>query len=298
VTVSQNNLDISTDNIKAHVVDTAGNDISSTNNALNVQVMNEFLGVNVAGLSFQNVGLIMADRDEVILNNGYATIGSSTYLSKLIGYRSMVATTGSDITTNTADAFNYGLLSGGVAVYAMSSSANDTNAAGTGARMLIIRGVDNAGEDGTATLLMNGTTTTGVADVAFSKINYIQVMSAGSSQTNVGKITLYDNATDTEICNIPIGSGISTLGLLSIPNMRTVFLRQCTIQTTSAQTVYFYINDNMTNCWTVKYMCLVNGAITVDLKLRLISASDLRVYSVATTTPGSCNVSIDYYMLF
>jgi hypothetical protein len=190
VTVSQNNLDISTDNIKAHVVDTAGNDISSTNNALNVQVMNEFLGVNVAGLSFQNVGLIMADRDEVILNNGYTSIGSSTYLSKLLGYRSTVATTGSDITTNTSDAFNYGLLSGGVAVYAKSSSANDTNSAGTGARMLLIRGVDNAGDDGTATLLMNGTTTTGVADVAFTKINYIQVMSAGSSKTNEGKITL------------------------------------------------------------------------------------------------------------
>ena len=282
----------------AHIVDTSGNHLFSTNNALDVNITNPSMMVNVAGLNFQNVGVIVADTDNVILNNGYTSFGASTFIYKLVAFRNTVATTGSDITTNTADTFNYGLLSGGVAVYAKSSSANDTNSAGTGARQIIIRGIDDMAMDGTSTLNMNGTSSTGNADTLFSRINSVTVMSAGSSLTNEGKITLYDFATNTEICNIPINYGVSALGLLTIPALKTAFLRRCTIQTTTAQTIYFYVNDNISNCWIMKHMCIVNGAYEIDLKLRLTSTSDFRIYSVATTTAGSCSVQIDYYIQY
>jgi hypothetical protein len=69
----------------------------------------------------------------------------------------------------------------------VSDSVNDTSA-GTGARTLLIRGIDGSSNQASETITMNGTTP--VASVSsYLHIHLVQVVTVGSTGSNVGTIT-------------------------------------------------------------------------------------------------------------
>jgi hypothetical protein len=70
----------------------------------------------------------------------------------------------------------------------VSNNVNDT-LLGTGARALLITGVDASGNLQTETLTLNGTTAVVTTKTWLGVLNRVQVISAGSGQTNAGVIT-------------------------------------------------------------------------------------------------------------
>jgi hypothetical protein len=242
-------------------------------------------------------GLMVSNFNNDVLNGLYSSLIGTTTLFKLNAYRASVTiTTGSDISTNTADMYNYGLFNTGV--YAKSASASDT-AAGTGCRTLLVEGVDDSGLQAGCILIMNGTTTSGYGDVTFSRINKIQVWTSGTGLTNAGKITLYD-ATNTELLNIGAGESASFGSFLSTSSTNLIILRTATIitQTTAPMNVYFKVKTPAQAIWLTQQIAFnVSGCIAVDLNLKLPQSSDFRIFAIPSSGAGPCNVSIDYYSI-
>ena len=96
------------------------------------------------------------------------------------------------------------LPTAGFTIGVSSSSASDTNSAGTGARIVQVDFLDTSYIPHTINVVLNGQTmvsdTTQVA-TAF-RINDIRCVSVGSGTTNAGDIYVYDN-TDTVTAGVP-----------------------------------------------------------------------------------------------
>lgn len=82
-----------------------------------------------------------------------------------------------------------------------SSSANDTSA-GTGARTVLIRGINNNGEEATETVTLNGQTAV-TTTKTYTFIQQVTVLTAGSGNANAG--TIY------------VGTGTVTAGVPAVP---------------------------------------------------------------------------------
>lgn len=92
-------------------------------------------------------------------------------------------------------------LSSPVTMKVSSSDANDT-AAGTGARTVLIRGINNNGEEVTETVTLNGQTAVNTTKT-YTFIQQVTVLTAGSGKANAG--TIY------------VGTGTVTAGVPAVP---------------------------------------------------------------------------------
>lgn len=97
----------------------------------------------------------------------------------------------------------------------VSSSAADA-AAGTGARSVMVTGLDANYDIVTEVIAMNGTTAVQGA-VLFYRINDVRVHTAGTGKTNAGNITVRDAGAGTTRSYIVLGQGCSEVGLFSVP---------------------------------------------------------------------------------
>ena len=97
----------------------------------------------------------------------------------------------------------------------MSSSASDT-AAGIGARTIKVSGLNNLYEPVTETFTLNGlTVVTGL--VSFFRVNHAQVITTGSSEVNVGNITIRTPSLNT-LSYIESDTGQSRQAIYTVRN--------------------------------------------------------------------------------
>lgn len=102
----------------------------------------------------------------------------------------------------------------------VSSSSTDDAAAGTGARTIVIQGLDGDHNEISETVTLNGQTTV-TTTKQFLHINYIYVATTGSGKQNAG--TIY------------VGAGVNTLG----------------VPATVYGTIYTNFNASTTACYTI-----------------------------------------------
>lgn len=103
----------------------------------------------------------------------------------LIGYNPSVSTTASTIWSGGAT--SYVQLTSGAAMQVVSASAADA-AAGTGARTVLIEGLDANYLPFSEIVTMNGTTPVSLANTSVIAVNKTTVLTAGSGLVNAGKI--------------------------------------------------------------------------------------------------------------
>lgn len=134
------------------------------------------------------------------------------------GHSHSVGTVDQEISAlNTLGFGNWPSAAAGVVI--VSDDAQD-NAAGTGARSIIIRGLDDVGGEwvaATATVIPTGVTPTAATAQTFIRINEIEVVTAGSGLTNAGVITasisgadimeIYEDHSTAEAGRFTIASG-------------------------------------------------------------------------------------------
>ncbi len=96
-----------------------------------------------------------------------------------------------------------------------STSSNDTSA-GTGARTIVIRGINSDYNAQSETITLNGTNNVATVNSYFH-IHLMQVSTGGSSGANIGNITATAQTDGTVTCTIPIGLNQSVSSIYMVP---------------------------------------------------------------------------------
>lgn len=116
------------------------------------------------------------------------------------------------------------------------SSSTDDDAAGVGARILLIYGVDENYEVVTELVTMDGTTPVTTTN-EFFRVNSVQFVSAGSTGYNVGNITITDTTGGTTQAYIEAEIGVYHSMNFSIPAGYHLVLTNISMAAETAQDV-------------------------------------------------------------
>lgn len=106
----------------------------------------------------------------------------------------------------------------------VSGSANDA-AAGTGARTVLVSGLDGSFIEQSEIATMNGTTAAALTKT-YLRINNALVLSAGSGETNDAAITIRDAGGGATRAIIPAGAGISKQSNYTVPAGHSLIVRE------------------------------------------------------------------------
>lgn len=114
----------------------------------------------------------------------------------------------------------YPWMTGATSLEAVSDSANDA-AAGTGARTVVVNGLDTLWAERTVSFTLNGTTPVALS-IPLYRINSALITSAGSGQVNAGTITIRDAGAGTTRAVLPAGYGITRQSQFTVPKGSTL----------------------------------------------------------------------------
>lgn len=114
----------------------------------------------------------------------------------------------------------YPFMAAATSLELVSSSASDTSA-GTGARTVLVSGLDAAYVEQSDTITMNGLTAVALPRQYF-RINQLLVLTAGTAENNVGDLTLRDAGAGATRAIIPATSGISRQAVFTVPAGHTL----------------------------------------------------------------------------
>ena len=109
----------------------------------------------------------------------------------------------------------YPWMTGATSLEILSASAADA-AAGTGARSVVIVGLNAAYAVVTQTVTLNGVTPVAIPTSLF-RINNAYIISAGSGQVNAGDITIRDAGAGTTRAVLPLGFGTVRQSQYTVP---------------------------------------------------------------------------------
>lgn len=115
--------------------------------------------------------------------------------------------------------------SGAETVEIVSSSSNDTNSSGTGARLVAVFGLDtDYNEVSELTLALNGTTAITTTN-QYRYINRIAVALSGSSNYNEGVITATQQTSGAVLAQIPAQTSITQQAVYTVPAGHSAYLQ-------------------------------------------------------------------------
>ena len=180
----------------------------------------------------------------------------------------------------------------------VSSSASDT-LAGTGARTLFLQGVDGSHNEITETINMAGLTTVTTVNSYF-RIYRAFVVTCGTAVTNVGKITIRNNAATVEQAVINAGDGQTLMTLWTVPIGKIAYLLSGTFSSDSnkgARVSMFtrQLDGGTLYPWQIKYRAFVfsgNNEFNFHIPFRIPAKTDIEVRvntpaSAGTTSAGA-----------
>ena len=132
----------------------------------------------------------------------------------------------------------YAYLSSATALYISSSSTNDT-VAGTGARTVKVSGLDSDYDEVSVTVNMNGQS--GVSLGTFTRVNRIEVLTAGSGGANAGNLHVGSEASPTvgvpatTYAYVTVGDNQTLMALWTVPRNYTAYVTQTDITVATTQ---------------------------------------------------------------
>lgn len=114
----------------------------------------------------------------------------------------------------------YPWMTGATSLEIVSDSANDS-AAGTGARTVLVNGLDANYATVAQTVTLDGLTPVALPTQLF-RINSALIMSAGSGKVNAGTLTVRNAGGGTTRAVIPVGYGITRQAVYTVPAGKTL----------------------------------------------------------------------------
>lgn len=172
----------------------------------------------------------------------------------MFGSNSDVDTGTEEIIASFGGAFNQKLASAKT-LDVSSSSANDTNSSGTGARQIKIYGVDANWDQIEETVNLNGVSTVTTSNTFFG-VNRVQVILSGTGLTNEGVVTLAATTSGNTMGEIPAGKGVTQQCLFYVPRACTFLVNWLHINgikpSGSDPKVNFYLKSHNTTTNTTE----------------------------------------------
>lgn len=173
------------------------------------------------------------------LQVGRGQIAFHRYVFKF-GVCSATTTAGSTIWNPTSPTF-YAYPSSATVMQVSSGSANDTNSSGTGARSIVVYGLDANYNEISETVLLNGQTQVATTK-SYLRINDVEVVTVGSNTSNVGVIYI---GTGSATAGVPAtaygvcaaGYNQLTQSVYTVPAGYTAYISSYTF-TSAATTTY------------------------------------------------------------
>ena len=165
----------------------------------------------------------------------------------------------------------------------VSSDAADSSA-GTGARTVEVQGLDGDYAEVTETVTMNGTAAVSTTN-SFIRIFRVRVKTAGTSETNVGNITL---TIGSNIARITAGQGQTLMAVYTVPANKTAFLLKFQGSLSKNQEANFQLRArDFNNGWNVKGLwgTFAEG-VTYDypVPLKFLEKTDIEIRGKAGAT--------------
>ena len=117
---------------------------------------------------------------------------------------------------------NLAYLSAADVLEVLSSSADDNGTGTTGALTIRVFGLDANFVEVEEDLTLNGLTVV-EGSTSFLRVYRAMVMSAGTTGSNIGTITIRDKTGDTTQCSIPITANQSLMSQYTIPANKTAY---------------------------------------------------------------------------
>jgi len=131
-----------------------------------------------------------------------------------------------------------GFLAAATTMSAISTSDEDgPSAGGTGALTITIEGLAADYTPLSATLTMNGTTTTTETGTAFLRVFRAYVVTAGTALSNVGTITIA-STTPTTVAVISATKGQTLMAIYTVPAGKTLYITQWYVTTGKADDAF------------------------------------------------------------
>lgn len=190
----------------------------------------------------------------------------------------------------------------------VSTDVND-NSAGTGARTVLITGLDSNFDLQTETVSMNGTTPV-VTSLEFVRVNQILVTSVGAyGDSNEGIISISHDGNLADQAFIQVGKAISQKSHFTVPDNHFIVFRNVTIGTDSSKiaTFEFQVRANTVIPPTAPFFPMVEpvtlAGIAVATEMRILNGravagrSDVWVQGIANAPGGFVSLGIDFLLI-
>lgn len=111
----------------------------------------------------------------------------------------------------------------------VSSSGNDTNSSGSGARQVLITGVDENGITQTETVNLSGVTPVTTSG-SWLGVNRVAVSSAGATTYNEGNITISATGAATTQAYVPAGDSITQQLIFTVPSDKDSYITRLLLE--------------------------------------------------------------------
>ena len=178
-----------------------------------------------------------------------------------------------------------------------SSSDDDGNPLGDGARTVTLYGVDGNFQPLKETVVMNGMTNV-VTQSAFLRINRMRVTTVGDDGINAGNITATASSAGTVQATISTGLGTTLKSQFTIADGYTGFLSNLALGTENNDQALVTMQTRIPGgAWIVIYRLNINDASYYQpfpIPLKISSKSDIRLQAIKIAGSGTISVTTNY----
>ena len=109
-----------------------------------------------------------------------------------------------------------------------SSSSNDVNSSGTGAWQVVVEGLDENWELASETVNLNGTNNV-ITSNQYRRVFRAYVVTAGTSGTAAGDISIRQTSGGTIMAQIPVGANQTLMSIYTVPAGKTLYMTEVTL---------------------------------------------------------------------
>lgn len=223
--------------------------------------------------------------NEKVSNNNFEVIWAGAYIDNIINY------------TFPQTAETLRVKAGG---------DSDDASAGTGARTILISGLDDNWDEVVESVTLNGASASVATTSLFYRVNSAEVLTVGTySGSNIGDIVIENTTSAQELAYIPSGLGNTQQAVYSVPADKTAYITKIKVsvgQGNSADVRLFHIDniDQLTAPFGAKYFEWgvedYSGAdvFTLSTYLKINEKNDIFADSKRITGGGTARVSFDF----
>lgn len=189
-------------------------------------------------------------------------------------------------------------LSAAEQLYIVSDNANDTSA-GTGARTIKLYGLDTNWNEITETITMNGITPV-LSVNSYLRLFKAEVETVGSdtSQTNIGNITIKNNAQTITLSQISAGDGQTLNSFWTVPAGKTFNLLAFYASAMKGKnlSIRMYIRENGKAFKTIRNIAIKDGSFIHQkrLQIKIPEKTDIEYRGIAKEISGGGFVSAGF----